>query len=102
MKSNFMKIFGNSPKVLTIDFLLDNILIDFHKSDVAEQTGISRSTLNIFFEDLIKDKLIIKSRIIGRAQMYQVNKQNLIIKKLLQLDKSLTMKFKVELKKIKI
>jgi hypothetical protein len=102
MKSNFIKIFGNSPKVLTIDFLLDNILIDFHKSDVAEQTGISRSTLNIFFEDLIKDKLIIKSRIIGRAQMYQVNKQNLIIKKLLQLDKSLTMKFKVELKKIKI
>jgi len=88
--SVFVDIFGKSPRVLVLDFLLDNHIIDFHKSDIAEQTRISRSTLDVYFDDIVEHKLIRKSRIIGRAQMYKVNTDNPVMRQLLLLDRKLS------------
>ena len=85
-KTGFVKVFGDSPRVLVIDFLLDNFDLDFHKSDMAEITGVSRMTIDKYFPELIKNELIIKSRKIGRAKMYLVNKKNPLIRKLSELD----------------
>jgi hypothetical protein len=89
-RSRFVKIFGATPKVMVIDYLLDNTLLDFHKSDIAECTGISRSTLDTFFEELVRNRFIVPSRTIGRARMYMVNKRNPTVRKLLQVDRSLS------------
>ena len=91
-KSCFVDVFGDSPRVLVLDYLLDNRILDFCKSDIAEATGISRSTLNNFFEILLKNIYIVKSRRIGRAQLYKVNKKNIVIQKLTELDVFLTKK----------
>ena len=88
--SQFVKVFGKSPKILVIDYLLDNLFIDFHKSDMADQTGISRSTLDIFFNELIVNGFIVRYRKIGRAQMYMTNKKNPIIQRLAKLDRYLS------------
>jgi len=93
--SNFVKTFGGSPKILVLDFLLDNDLLDYCKSDIAEQTGISRATLDRFWGELIKQKIIIKSRNIGRAQLYKLNKKVPLVQKLIEFDNFLNKKVKV-------
>lgn len=85
-KSAFVKVFGENPKIKVLDFLLDNRALDWSKSDMAEQTGISRSTLDRFFGDLVKDEVIIKNRSIGRATLYKLNTNLPLIKKLIELD----------------
>lgn len=89
-ESIFVRTFGNTPKVKILDFLLDNDLLDWSKSDMAEATGISRAILNTFFEQLVKDKIILKNRVIGRATLYKLNKNLLLVQKLVELDNSLS------------
>lgn len=85
-KSNFVATFGSSPKVLVLDFLLDNNLLDYCKADIAEQTSISRATLDRFWEELVKAKIIVPSRNIGRARLYRLNKTLPLVQKLTELD----------------
>lgn len=94
-ESIFVRTFGNTPKVKVLDFLLDNDLLDWSKSDMAEATGISRATLNTFFDQLVKDKIIIKSRVIGRATLHKLNKNLPLVQKLIEMDNSLS-KIKVD------
>lgn len=96
MKSAFMQAFGDSPKIKILDFLLDNRTLDWCKSDMAEQSGISRATLDTFFNQLVKDKIIVKSRTIGRATLYKLNRQNLLVQKLIELDYSLNHDAKIK------
>jgi len=92
MKSFFRKTFGESPKIKVLDFLLDNRTLDWCKSDIAEQSGISRASLDRFFDQLVKDKVIIKSRTIGRATLYKLNRKLPLVQKLIELDYLLTEK----------
>ncbi len=87
--SIFVKTFGASPKVKVLNFLLDNDMLDWCKADMAEQTGISRATLNKFFDELVKSEIIVKSRDIGRARLYKLNKKLTLVRKLIELDNSL-------------
>jgi len=89
-KTAFREAFGDSPRVKVWDFLLDNAGLDWSKSDMAEQTGISRATLNRFFNDIVKQKLIFKTRTIGRATLYMLNRQLPLVQKLLDLGFVLT------------
>ncbi|NQV00341.1 MAG: hypothetical protein HQ538_06405 [Parcubacteria group bacterium] len=90
-QSAFIKTFGSTPKVILLDFLLDNDVFDYSKSEIAQHTGISRVTLDRYWDSFIKDKMLIQSREIGRATMFKLNKQNLVVKKLMELDNFLTM-----------
>lgn len=101
-KSAFVKTFGESPKIKVLDFLLDNRILDWSKSDMAEQTGISRATLDRFFDDLVKQKIIIKTRNIGRAELYKLNKNLPLIQKLIELDILLTKQQRGKIKITKI
>tara|TARA_Y100000310_G_scaffold140165_1_gene139538 strand:+ start:1434 stop:1814 length:381 start_codon:yes stop_codon:yes gene_type:complete len=89
-ESAFIKTFGNTPKIILLDFLLDNDIFDYSKSEIAQHTGISRVTLDRYWDSLIKDQILIQSREIGRATMFKLNKQNLVVKKLIELDNFLT------------
>jgi len=88
--SVFIKTFGRTPKIILLDFLLDNDVFDYSKSEIAQHTGISRVTLDRYWDSLIKDKILIKSREIGRATLFKLNNQNIIVKKLIELDNFLT------------
>lgn len=91
-ESIFVRTFGKTPKVRIWDFLLDNTTLDFSKSEIAKQTGISRATLDRVWPYLIKDKILIKSRAIGRAVLYKLNKENELVKRMLYLDNFLITK----------
>jgi len=94
--SAFVKTFGKSPRIQVLDFLLNNNLLDYCKADIAEQTAISRSTLDTFWNNLIKNKIIIKSRRIGRAELYKLNKKLPIVQKLIELGTFLTKEMKLK------
>ena len=88
--SAFVKTFGRTPKIILLDFLLDNDIFDYSKSEIAQHTGISRVTLDRYWGSFIRDKILVQSREIGRATMFKLNKQSLIVQKLIELDNFLT------------
>ena len=80
MASLFVQNLGESPFIKIIDFLLDNYIFDFTKSDIARETGISRVTLDKFFNILIKQGIIFKTKKIGMAEIYRLNTNSEIVK----------------------
>lgn len=85
-KSVFLETFGESPLIKVLDFFLTFQNFDYSKSQIAEETGISRVTIEKIWEKLIKTKIITKTRIVGRAEMYKLNKENPKVKALIELD----------------
>ncbi len=85
-KSVFIETFGESPLIKVLDFLLTYQSFDYSKSQVSEEIGISRITMEKIWEKLIKAKIITKTRTVGRAELYRLNKQNPKVKALIELD----------------
>lgn len=84
--SLFTDTIGSSPKARVLDFFLDNRLFDYSKSEVAEATSVSRVTLDKIWDELIDFEILKKIRVVGRATMYQLNKDSPIVKQLIKLD----------------
>ena len=77
---------GDSPTVRVLDYFLTERDLDFSITDMAKNAGIGRSTLYRIWDDLIKNEIIISTRIIGKAKLYKLNKDNIKIKKLIEID----------------
>ncbi len=94
--SIFVETFGETPAVKVLDFFLTFDSFDYSKSQVAEETGVSRITLDKIWEELINKNLIVKTREIGRAEMYKLNKENPKVKILMELSLKLASAFAEE------
>lgn len=82
--------FGDSPFLKVLDFFLTFQEFDYSKSQVAEEVKISRVTIEKIWDFLIKSKYIKKTRTIGRATLYQLNKEDTRVKALTEFDMSLS------------
>ncbi len=58
--------------------------INYSISDIAEGAEIGRTTLFRIFEDLLRSKIIIPTRVIGNAKLYKLNLENLFVKKIVE------------------
>ena len=86
-ESLFIRELGiKSPMLKVLDFLMDNESFDYSKTDIADGTGLSRATLFKAWPKLEALDLITATRSVGQAKMYKLNKQNPIVKKLMELD----------------
>ncbi len=88
-KSLFIEFMGDSPTIRVLDYLLTERELDFSITDMAKNAGIGRSTLYRIWNNLVKNKIIIPTRVIGKAKLYKLNKDNLKIKKLIEIDDTL-------------
>ena len=79
-----------------LDYLITERELDFSITDMAENAGIGRATLYRVWDDLIKNKIIIHTRDIGKAKLFKLNTANTKIKKLIEVYDLLTLE---ELKK---
>ena len=95
-ESLFIEFMGDSPTIRVLDYLLTERDLDFSITDIAKNSRISRTTLYRIWKNLIKNKIITPTRIIGKARLYKLNKENMIIKKLVEIDDTLIIQ---ELKK---
>ena len=95
-KSLFISFMGDSPTIRVLDYLLTERDLDFSITDMAKNSGIGRATLYRIWNDIIKNNIIIQTRMIGKAKLYKLNKENAVIKKLIEIDDTLILN---ELKK---
>lgn len=72
-KSLFLQFFGDKPKFRIIDFLLDNGLQDFTKTEIAKGAGLSWAALFSHWGDMEGKKIVKLTRTVGRAKLYQLN-----------------------------
>lgn len=89
--SLFIRELGiKSPMLKVLDFLMDNESFDYSKTDIAEGSGLSRTTLFKVWPRLVALEMIEATRTVGQAKMYRLNKQNPIVKKLMELDDAIS------------
>lgn len=102
-KSIFIEMFGDSPVIRVLDYLLTERELDFSMTDLAENAGIGRATLYRIWDNLVKNKLIVHTRDIGKAKLYKLNRQSQFVKKLVEIDDMLILRElkKKELMKVK-
>ena len=90
VKSVFMELFGTSPTVRVLDYLLSVYPLDCSASDIAENAQISRTTLHYnIIPDLVKNEALVITRALGRIKLYKLNEKNPLVKKLLEIDKEM-------------
>jgi len=88
-KSLFIEFMGDSPTIRVLDYLLTERDLDFSITDMAKNAGIGRSTLYRIWGNLIKNKIIMPTRTIGKAKLSKLNRENMTIKKLIEIDDAL-------------
>ncbi|MBL7169847.1 MAG: winged helix-turn-helix transcriptional regulator [Candidatus Aenigmarchaeota archaeon] len=91
-ESIMIELFGKTPELRIIDFLLDNNIFDYTKTEIARGAGITRPTLYKVWNKLVKAGLVIETRKINRTQLYKINLESPIIKRIMEIE----MKFSLE------
>ncbi|MEK6963247.1 MAG: helix-turn-helix domain-containing protein [Nanoarchaeota archaeon] len=101
--SLFIEFMGDSPTIRVLDYLLTERELDFSITDLAKNAGIGRSTLYRIWEGLIKNNIILPTRIIGKAKLFKLNKDNAVIQKLMEVDDKLVLEdLKKRSQKVKV
>jgi DNA-binding transcriptional ArsR family regulator len=82
----FVEIFGNNPITKVLDFLITFQLFDYPLTEIARNSGVSYSTLQALWDRLERNNIIIKTRRVGKSDLYKLNTNNPAVKQLLRLD----------------
>ena len=90
-KSVFIEFFGDYPLIRVLDFLIENEGFDYTKKEIAKYSNVSWNTLETFWSKLVKAKVVVPTRKIGKSQLYTLNMKNPAVQKLIELDKKLTL-----------
>ncbi|MBU2639779.1 MAG: helix-turn-helix domain-containing protein [Nanoarchaeota archaeon] len=88
MKSEtvFLEVFGNNPVIKVLDFLITFQLFDYPLTEIAKNSEVSYSTLQTFWDKLERNNIVIKTRKVGKSDLYKLNTDNPAIKQLIKLD----------------
>jgi len=101
--SSFTLVFGNSPFVKVLDFFLTFEDFDYPISFIAKETNTKWETVEKVVETFIKRNLIKRTRKLGKAQLYTLNKENPLTKLLTEIDMKISKFFvKEEMERQKI
>jgi len=85
----FTKAVGNTAKIKVLEFLIEGRELDYSLSDIAEGSGIGRTTLFRIWGDFEKLNFVKQTRNIGNAKLFKLNTKNIFIKRLIELFDSL-------------
>lgn len=81
-KSIFAGLLGNSPVIRVLNHLLIFREFDYSLSDIARNSGVAWSTLNLIWPKLERLGVVVNTRLVGKAKMYKLNTNNSNVKKL--------------------
>ena len=85
-KSSFTLVFGESPFVKVLDFFLTFEDFDYPISFIAKEIETKWETVEKVIEILIKKGFVKKTRKLGKAWLYGLNKENKLTKLLIEID----------------
>ena len=80
-KSVFLQEDGNTPKNRVWGFLIIHSEYDYSMKDIARYSGVGYTTLKEIWKEFKKKKIIIQTRIVGKAKMYRLNLKNPVVGK---------------------
>ncbi len=82
----FIEIFGNNPIIKVLDFLITFQAFDYPLTEIAKNSGVSYSTLQTFWDKLVRNNIVIKTRRVGKSDLYKLNTHNPAVQQLIKLD----------------
>lgn len=85
MESKFIKIFDNTPQLKVLEFMIEGRELDYSISDIAEGSGIGRTTLFRIWNDFVELGIVKSTRNIGNAKLYKLNILNPFVRKMIDL-----------------
>ena len=80
-KTAFLEIFGDSPILRVLDFLVVNEDFDYSMTDIASLSGVGYSTLKLLWNKLEKEGIVVNVRTVGKAKKYKLDLANTVKKK---------------------
>src|SRR3990167_8335939 len=89
--SIFLDAVGDSPTMRVMQYLIEGRDFDYTLTDLLN-AGVSWGTLHVIFPKLIAHNIVLKTRDVGRAKLYTINKENMVARKLIELYDSLIQK----------
>ena len=94
-KSSFVLVFGESPLIKVLDFLLTFDSFDYSIGQISKETETKWESVETALNFLIKKEVAKKTRKLGKAQLYMLNKENELTKIIQDIDLKLA-KFFIE------
>ncbi len=85
-KTIFAEVFGKNPIIKILDFLITFQTFDYPLTEIARNSGVSYSTLQTIWDRLERNRIIVKTRRVGKSDLYKLNKDNPVVKQLIKLD----------------
>lgn len=82
----FLEVFGNNPIMKVLDFLISFQLFDYPLTEIAKNSEVSYSTLQTFWDKLERNKIVVKTRRVGKSDLYKLNIDNPAVQQLIRLD----------------
>ena len=100
-KTIFREFMGNSPQVKVLDFFIDGSLLNNGWSivEIRKETRTGYSTLKKLLPQLVKKKILKVQKKLGKIKFYQLNKNNLVVQRMIAFDWELT---KSEIPKVRV
>ena len=83
-KPIFLEVLGDYPINRVLDFLITFKNYDYSMTDIAKRSNVGWTTLNLFWKDLEKNKIVTFTRLVGRAKMYKLNEENPVVQQLIK------------------
>ena len=82
----FLEVFGSNPIMKVLDFLITFQLFDYPLTEIAKNSEVSYSTLQTFWDKLVKNNIVVKTRRVGKSDLFKININNPAVKQLIKLD----------------
>ncbi|MEK6896563.1 MAG: hypothetical protein AABX12_03855 [Nanoarchaeota archaeon] len=95
--SIFIEVFGNSPVMKVLDFLITFADFDYPLTEIARNSGVGYSSLQTFWDKLVRNNLVVKTRRVGKSNLFKLNTGNPAVKQLAELAWKLTTNSKIEI-----
>jgi len=76
MASAFLKLEGNNVRNRIWNFLIVHSEFDYSMTDIARFSDVSYTALKEIWKEFVNRKIVIHTRDVGKAKMYQLNREN--------------------------
>ena len=88
-----IKVLGDYPLIRILNYLLIFRAYDYSLTDIAKDSGVAWSTLNLLWPSLEKKEIVTFTRNVGRAKMYKLNTQNKVVQDLMSFADALALDY---------
>ena len=78
-KSAFLQEEGNTPKNRIWSFLIVHSEYDYSMKDIARYSKAGYTTLKHIWKEFKGKKIIMQTRVVGKAKMYRLNIKNPVV-----------------------